>query len=144
MELLMKNIHMCRQAKQAETQITLDEWVQLKENLKRDLVGVQESFVRIGYTLRKIEEEKLYEQDGYKSVAEFAKAELGLEASTTSRFISINREYSADGYSEILSPEYAELGRSQLEEMLKLPEAFRFENCEYHEQFARIYKEFVF
>ena len=75
--------------------------------------------------LRQIEEQKLYENDGYKSIAEFAKAEFGLEASTTSRFISINREYSVDGYSEVLSPEYAELGRSQLEEMLKLPEEDR-------------------
>lgn len=106
-------------------QMTLNDWVEMKQKLKRELMGVKQSFVRIGFMLRQIEEQKLYEQDGYKSVAEFAKAELGLEASTTSRFISINREYSVDGYSEILSPEYAELGRSQLEEMLKLPEEDR-------------------
>ena len=41
------------------------------------------------------------------------------------RFMSINREYSIDGYSEQLRPEYAELGRSQLEEMLKLPDTDR-------------------
>ena len=58
-------------------------------------------------------------------MAEFAKAEYGLEASTTSRFMSINREYSIDGYSERLRPEYADLGRSQLEEMLKLPDSDR-------------------
>ena len=99
------------------------EYVQM--TLRRELLGIKQSFVRIGFMLRQIEEQKLYENDGYKSIAEFAKAELGLEASTTSRFISINREYSVDGYSEILSPEYAELGRSQLEEMLKLPEEDR-------------------
>ena len=106
-------------------QMTLNDWVEMKQRLRRELLGIKQSFVRIGFMLRQIEEQKLYEQDGYKSVAEFAKAELGLEASTTSRFISINREYSVDGYSEILSPEYAELGRSQLEEMLKLPEEDR-------------------
>ena len=37
----------------------------------------------------------------------------------------INWEYSIDGYSERLRPEYAELGRSQLEEMLKLPDSDR-------------------
>lgn len=68
---------------------------------------------------------RLYENDGYKSIAEFAKAEYGLEASTTSRFMSINREYSIDGYSEHLRPEYTDLGRSQLEEMLKLPDSDR-------------------
>lgn len=39
--------------------------------------------------------------------------------------MSINKEYSVDGYSEHLRPEYADMGRSQLEEMLKLPESDR-------------------
>lgn len=106
-------------------QMTLSDWVQMKQKLKQELLGVKQSFVRIGYALRKIEDQRLYEQDGYKSIAEFAKAEYGLESSTISRFMSINREYSVDGYSEILRPEFADLGRSQLEEMLKLPDADR-------------------
>lgn len=106
-------------------QMTLDDWVQMKRKLRQELLGVKQSFVRIGYALRKIEDQKLYENDGYKSIAEFAKEEYGLEPSTTSRFMSINREYSIDGYSEQLRPEYADLGRSQLEEMLKLPESDR-------------------
>lgn len=106
-------------------QITLDDWVQMKQKLKQELLGVKQSFVRIGYVLRQIDDQKLYEQDGYKSIAEFAQAEYGLGPSITSRFMSINREYSIDGYSEQLRPEYAELGRSQLEEMLKLPDTDR-------------------
>lgn len=35
------------------TQLTLDDWLAMKESLKRDLIGVQESFVRIGYTLER-------------------------------------------------------------------------------------------
>lgn len=107
------------------TQITLNDWMEMKQKLKQELLGVKQSFVRIGYALRKIDDAKLYEQDGYKSVAEFAKSEYGLEGSTVSRFMSINREYSIDGYSERLKPEYADFNRSQLEEMLKLPEADR-------------------
>ena len=106
-------------------QMTLNDWIEIKQKLKQELLGVKRSFVRIGYALRQIDDQKLYERDGYKSVAEFAKAEYGLEASTTSRFMSINREYSIDGYSERLRPEYADLGRSQLEEMLKLPDSDR-------------------
>ena len=106
-------------------QMTLDDWVQMKQKLKQELLGVKQSFVRIGYALRQIDDQKLYEQDGYKSIAEFAQVEYGLWPSTTSRFMSINREYSIDGYSEQLRPEYAELGRSQLEEMLKLPDTDR-------------------
>ncbi len=102
-------------------QMTLDDWVSMKESLKKDLVGIQESFVRIGYKLRKIEEEKLYEKDGYKSIAEFAEAEYKLSASTVSRFISINKKYSIDGYSEQLQPRFEEYGSSKLSEMLALP-----------------------
>lgn len=106
-------------------QMTLNDWIEIKQKLKQELLGVKQSFVRIGYALRQIDDQKLYERDGYKSVAEFAKAEYGLEPSTTSRFMAINREYSIDGYSERLRPEYADLGRSQLEEMLKLPDSDR-------------------
>lgn len=106
-------------------QMTLTDWMEVKQRLKLELQGVKQSFVRIGYLLRKIDDQKAYESDGYKSIAEFAKAEYGLEASTVSRFMSINREYSIDGYSEHLREEYLDMGRSQLEEMLKLPDKDR-------------------
>lgn len=106
-------------------QLNLDDWVQMKQKLRQELIVVKQSFVRIGYALRQIDDQKLYERDGYKSIAEFARAEYGLGKSITSRFMSINKEYSIDGYSERLRPEYAELGRSQLEEMLKLPDSDR-------------------
>lgn len=106
-------------------QMTLNEWVEIKQKLRQELIGVKRSFVRIGYMLRRIDDQKGYEQDGYKSIAEFAQKELGLHPSTTTRFIEINREYSIDGYSERLREEYEDLSRSQLEEMLKLPEEDR-------------------
>lgn len=106
-------------------QLTISDWLEMKERLRRELQSVTESFVRIGYALRKIDDQKMYESDGYKSVAEFAKAEYGLEASTVSRFMSINREYSIDGYSERLRPEYIGMGQSKLSEMLQPPEADR-------------------
>ena len=70
-------------------QMTLNNWVEMKQKLRRELLGIKQSFVRIGFMLRQIEEQKLYENDGYKSIAEFAKAELGLEASTTCRMMSL-------------------------------------------------------
>ena len=103
-------------------QMTLNDWLNIKEQLRRDLFEVQEKFVKIGYALRKIEEEKLYLQDGYATVADFAKAEYGLEKTTVSRFININKKYSIDGYSERLQPEYARFGSSKLGEMLSLPD----------------------
>ena len=32
-------------------QMTLDDWVQMKQKLKQELLGVKQSFVRIGYAL---------------------------------------------------------------------------------------------
>lgn len=104
------------------TQLTLDDWLAMKESLKQDLIGVQESFVRIGYTLRTIEEQELYKRDGYETITEFAKAEYGLSASTISRFININRKFSVAGYSDRLRPEFAQIGSSKLSEMLSLPD----------------------
>lgn len=103
-------------------QITLDDWMGMKEQLKRDLNGVAESFVRIGYSLRKIEEQQLYQKDGYETIADFAGKEYGLSPSTVSRFMAINAKYSIDGYSERLRPEFAGIGSSKLAEMLTLPD----------------------
>lgn len=103
-------------------QLTIDDWLSMKEQLKKDLIGVQESFVRIGYTLRQIEEQKFYKRDGYTSIAEFAAKEYHLSASTVSRFIAINKKYSIDGNSKYLRPEFADMGSSKLAEMLSLPD----------------------
>ena len=105
------------------TQLTLDDWLAMKESLKQDLIGVQESFVRIGYILRTIEEQELYKRDGYETITEFAKAEYGLSASTISRFININRKFSVAGYSDRLRPEFAQIGSSKLSEMLSMPDS---------------------
>ncbi len=106
-------------------QMTINDWLSMKQKLQAELLGVRRSFVRIGYMLRKIDEAKGYENDGYKSIAEWAKGEYGLEGSTVSRFMAINREYSIGGFSEELLPEFEDFKRSQLEEMLKLPMADR-------------------
>lgn len=110
-------------------QITLMEWLDIKKKLKegissaRDKInGLKKDFVKIGYLLRKIDDNELYKQDGYKSIAEFAKAECGLSPSDTTRFIQINKKYSVNGNSEELRPEFLEYGQSKLAAMLSLPD----------------------
>lgn len=104
-------------------QLTLDDWMELKQKIKKELVSVKKSFVRIGYALHKIRDEKLYERDGYKTMGEFAEKEYGLKPSTVSRLIEINAKFSIGGNSEELAPEYENFGKYQLEEMLQLPES---------------------
>lgn len=111
-------------------QMTLAEWLDIKQKLKQNissakdkLNGLKKDFVRIGYLLRKIDDNELYKQDGYKSIAEFAKAECGLSPSDTTRFIQINKKYSVGGNSEKLRPEFLNFGQSKLAAMLTLPDS---------------------
>lgn len=111
-------------------QITLTEWLDIKQKLKEDissaknkLNGLKKDFVKIGYRLRQIDDNELYRQDGYKTIAEFAKAECGLSPSDTTRFIQINKKYSVGGNSEELRPEFLEYGQSKLAAMLTLPDS---------------------
>lgn len=111
-------------------QMTLAEWLDIKQKLKEDissaknkLNGLKKDFVKIGYRLRQIDDNELYRQDGYKTIAEFAKAECGLSPSDTTRFIQINKKYSVGGNSEELRPEFLEYGQSKLAAMLALPDA---------------------
>ena len=103
-------------------QMTLNDWLEMKQSLERELSNLKTGFIRVGYVLRKIDDTKGYEQDGYKSVAEFAKTEYGLSASTVSRFMAINEKFSLDGYSERLDPKYIGFRQSIMGEMLGLPD----------------------
>ena len=103
-------------------QMTLNDWMEMKQSLERELSNLKTGFIRVGYVLRKIDDTKGYEQDGYKSVAEFAKAEYGLSASTVSRFMQINKKFSLNGYSERLDHKYIGFRQSIMGEMLGLPD----------------------
>lgn len=104
-------------------QMTIDEWMEMKKKIKTDLTSVKLAFVRIGYNLRIIQEQELYRNDGYKSIAEFAEAELQLKASTVSRLIAINKKFSIGGKSEFLENRYMNYDRAVLEEMLQLTDS---------------------
>ena len=103
-------------------QMTLDDWMSLKKEIKEEFIKASASFVRIGYLLRKAEDSEGYKNDGYDSLAEWARDELGLTATYVSRFKAINAKYSADGYSDHLLPEFVGYGSAKLGEMLALPD----------------------
>ena len=101
-------------------QMTLNDWMSVKNELEQELRNAAAGFVRIGYLLRKIEESEGYKNDGYTNLAGWAEANYGLSASQVSRFKKINERYSIDGYSNQLKLEYANYGQSKLTEMLTL------------------------
>lgn len=101
-------------------QITLNEYISIKEDIKRRLNHLAESFVAIGYRLKQIRDTEAYRQDGYNTIYEFAEKELGLTKSLTSRFMAINDKYSIGGNSLELREEFIGLGKSRLSEMLTM------------------------
>lgn len=103
-------------------QMTLDDWMSLKKEIKEEFIKASTSFVRIGYLLRKAEDSEGYKNDGYDSLTEWARDELGLTATYVSRFKAINAKYSAGGYSDHLLPEFIGYGSAKLGEMLALPD----------------------
>lgn len=96
---------------------------EFKESLDRDIRQQTEGFVRIGYKLKVARDTEILGESGYKTVAEFAKAEYGFPPDVVSRFIDINDRYSEGGYSETLKTEFRGYGYTKLAEMLTLPDS---------------------
>lgn len=102
-------------------QITLDQWLSWKEEIREKLRETSENFVHIGYRLKQIRDSGMF--NGEADIFGFALKEYGLSKSTTSRFIAINERFSEGGNSIFLRQEYKELGSSKLAEMLALSDS---------------------
>lgn len=103
-----------------EGQLTIFDWVALKEDIRRKLQETADNFVYIGYKLKQIDAVEGYRNDGAANIYEFAEKEYGLSRTVTSRFMAINTKFSVDGNSTELLPQYRNLGSSKLQEMLNL------------------------
>lgn len=107
-------------AEEVYHQMSLDEWLESKNRIRKMIHMAKTSFVVIGYELRKIEETKAYEMDGYASLTEFAEAEYDFAPSMTSRLIAVNKAFSEGGYSDVLIDEAEGFSFSKLVEMKDL------------------------
>lgn len=103
-------------------QITLQEYMDIKQEIRNSMTKAVISFVEIGFNLKRIRDEKLFLQDGYKDIWEAAEAEFGLKRKQAWAFMNINDKYSVDGNSKQLLPQYEGFSKSALTEMLTLPE----------------------
>lgn len=106
------------------TQITLDMWIQWKEEIRTRLQDTAENFVVIGYRLRQIQESGM--MDGAADIYTFAEKEYGIGKSTTSRFIAISERYGDPESPMKIREEYRNYSSSKLSEMLTLTD----EECE--------------
>lgn len=109
------------------TQLTMDlgQYRSAKEEIKSGLTGIVKSFVKVGWLLWRINRSEAFRQDGYSTIAEFAKAEYDMTPSGVSRFIDVYEKYSVEGDTPELKEKYREYNFSQLTEMLQIPEESR-------------------
>ena len=96
-----------------------------KENIgviKNLLIDAAMDFCAVGYYLKEIRDNEQYKEAGYDSIWECAQAEFGLSKSAASRHMTMNDMYSVGGNSAELDKKYISFNKSQLQEMLSLPE----------------------
>lgn len=102
-------------------QLTLTDYQDIKQEIRNNMQNIVVSFVEIGFYLKKIRDEKMYKDDGYNTIWEFAMGEFKLDRTAASRFMHINDKYSIDGNSRYLQDQYQGFSKSTLIEMLSLP-----------------------
>lgn len=103
------------------TLMSLDEYQKITTRIKENLAGIVDRFVYVGWLLNKIVKTEGYKQGGYKTIADYAKAELGnMSADTVSRFINVFKTYGAGEETPELKEEYRAYKYSMLVEMLQL------------------------
>lgn len=103
-------------------QLSMDDYIQSKNEIKQELGGIVKSFVRIGWQLTRIDKSGAYKHDGYNTISEFAKIEYGMNPSGVSRFMKVYEKYSVPGDTPELQEQYREFKFNNLVEMLQLPE----------------------
>lgn len=103
-------------------QLSMDDYIQSKNEIKQELGGMVKSFVRIGWQLTRIDKSGAYKHDGYNTIAEFARTEYGMNPSGVSRFMKVYEKYSIPGDTPELKEQYREFKFNNLVEMLQLPE----------------------
>ena len=64
-----------------------------KDIIRKDLESMSKKFITIGYYLKYIRDKKLYIQDGFESIWEFAQDTYGISKSTCSRWIHMNDKF---------------------------------------------------
>ena len=104
------------------TQLSMDDYIQSKNEIKQELGGIVKSFVRIGWQLTRINNSEAYKHDGYNTITEFAKAEYGMNASGVTKFMKVYEKCSVSGDTPELQEQYRNFKFNVLAELIRLPE----------------------
>ena len=104
--------------------ITLEE---AENYIASGLVTAARAYVANGYYLRRIRDDRLYEEAGYKNFEEYVKYKYNKAKGWASKCIKVNQQLSDNGNSPILSSKYQEYSTYQLVEIAYMSEDQREE-----------------
>ena len=108
-----------------EYQLTIQGYEEAKASIKENLFGIGKSFVIIGWQLTRIEASGRFREDGYSSIAEFAKSEYNMSADNVSKFKKVYETFSVPGDRPEIQDKYKNFEFSKLVDMRQLPEEDR-------------------
>lgn len=102
------------------TAIDQMDYGELTQEIKRTMRRSAKDIVRVGYMLRRVSDERIWERE-YGCFEEYLEKELHLEYTLASRFMAISRKYSLPDAGMEIREEYAGYSQAVLIEMLNMP-----------------------
>lgn len=93
---------------------------EIKKAIQDSINNAAQSFVTIGYFLKYVRDNKLYLNDGYKNIWEFALSEFDISKSWACAWMRINDKFSINGNSLALLDEYNDFPSGKLAEMVSM------------------------
>lgn len=88
--------------------------------IREELQKTRKSFIKIGWYLKHIHDNKFYEQGAYANIYDFAMEKFRFSQPTTTRYIKLCEEFSVNHNSPELDQKYEDYNISQLFEMLSM------------------------
>ncbi len=94
---------------------------ELKDKIKASINAVCSNYVAVGYYLKQVNDQKLYTEDNYSGIGDYAAAEYGISKDKCSYLIKIADKFCKPDSPELI-PEYQDFSISKLREMVYLTE----------------------
>lgn len=104
--------------------ITLE---QAEQYIQNGLITAARAYVANGYYLRRIRDDKLFEESGYQNFEDYVRGKYNKDKGWASKCIKVNQQLSDGGDSPILSKQYLEYSTYQLVELAYMTEEQREE-----------------
>ncbi|WP_051464019.1 hypothetical protein [Lacrimispora indolis] len=104
--------------------MTLEE---AEQYIQSGLITAARAYVANGYYLRRIRDDKLFEEAGYQNFEDYVRGKYNKDKGWASKCIKVNQQLSEEGNSPILSKQYLEYSTYQLVELAYMSEEQREE-----------------